>query len=499
MSKTADNKMSGFSKTMMIIVLLIGTFCTVLNQTLLATALPKLMSTFDVSTATVQWLTTGFLMVNGIMIPLSAYLATTINTKLLYISAMTVFLGGTILAYVAPTFGVLLAGRLVQALGVGIAMPLLQTIMLSIFPPEKRGAALGLVGIVIGVAPAIGPTLSGWIIDKYQWRDLFGMIIPIMVVVIILALFFMKPVIKTHKQKIDWLSLVLSTIGFGGLLYGFSSAGNDGWTSTKVLVSLIVGAIVTALFVWRQLVIPKPFLELRVFKTGEFTLSAILSSIVMIAMLGVETVLPLYLQIAHGMSALHSGLTLLSGAVVMALMSPITGKTFDAFGGKRLALTGMVILTVATAPFLWLTIDTPTIYIVFLYAVRMFGISMVMMPVTTSGMNALPNSLIADGTASNNTVRQVASSIGSAIMITLLTNVTNNAEPAAHLLKEAPLAYKHQYLTASLDGYHAAFAFSLVFAIIGVVLTFFLKDQKHQPHSKDISEKDFDHKGGDAA
>lgn len=365
MSKTADNKMSGFSKTMMIIVLLIGTFCTVLNQTLLATALPKLMSTFDVSTATVQWLTTGFLMVNGIMIPLSAYLATTINTKWLYISAMTVFLGGTVLAYVAPTFGVLLAGRLVQALGVGIAMPLLQTIMLSIFPPEKRGAALGLVGIVIGVAPAIGPTLSGWIIDKYQWRDLFGMIIPIMVVVIILALFFMKPVIKTHKQKIDWLSLVLSTIGFGGLLYGFSSAGNDGWTSTKVLVSLIVGAIVTALFVWRQLVIPKPFLELRVFKTGEFTLSAILSSIVMIAMLGVETVLPLYLQIAHGMSALHSGLTLLSGAVVMALMSPITGKTFDAFGGKRLALTGMIILTVATAPFLWLTIDTPTIYIVF--------------------------------------------------------------------------------------------------------------------------------------
>lgn len=167
MSKTADNKLGGFNKTMMIIVLLIGTFCTVLNQTLLSTALPKLMSTFDVSTETVQWLTTGFLMVNGIMIPLSAYLSTTVNTKWLYIGAMTIFLGGTILAYTAPTFGVLLAGRLVQALGVGITMPLLQTIMLSIFPAESRGAALGLVGIVIGVAPAIGPTLSGWIIDKY--------------------------------------------------------------------------------------------------------------------------------------------------------------------------------------------------------------------------------------------------------------------------------------------------------------------------------------------
>lgn len=232
-----------------------------------------------------------------------------------------------------------------------------------------------------------------------------------MTFVIVLALFFMKPVIETHKQKIDWLSLILSTIGFGSLLFGFSSAGNDGWTSTKVIVSLVVGAIVTTLFVWRQLIIPKPFLELRVFKIGEFTLSAILSSIVMIAMLGVETVLPLYLQIAHGMSALHSGLTLLSGAVVMALISPITWKTFDALGGKRLATTGMVLLTLATLPFMWLTLDTPTIYIVFLYAIRMFGISMVMMPVTTSGMNALPDSLIADGTASNNTVRQVASSI----------------------------------------------------------------------------------------
>lgn len=499
MSQTADKKMSSFSKTMMIIVLLIGTFCTVLNQTLLSTALPKLMSTFDISTATVQWLTTGFLMVNGIMIPLSAFLAMTINTKWLYIGAMTIFLGGIILCYTAPTFGILLTGRLVQALGVGIAMPLLQTIMLTIFPAQSRGAALGLVGIVIGVAPAIGPTLSGWIIDKYQWRDLFGMIIPIMAIVIILALFFMKPVLDTRKQNIDWLSLVLSTVGFGGLLFGFSSAGNDGWTSTKVLASLIIGAIVTILFVWRQLVIEKPFLELRVFQTGEFTLSALLSSIVMIAMLGVEMVLPLYLQIAHGMSALDSGLTLLSGAVVMALMSPVTGKTFDALGGKRLAITGMVILTLATAPFLWLTLDTPTIYIVFLYAVRMFGISMVMMPVTTSGMNALPNSLIADGTASNNTLRQIASSIGSAIMITLLTNVTNNSEPAKHLLKAAPLSYKQQYLHASLDGYHAAFAFSLIFAIIGVVLTFFLKDQKKQAHGKDITEKDFNPKGGDAA
>ncbi|UQS82845.1 multidrug efflux MFS transporter [Bombilactobacillus folatiphilus] len=462
---------------MLIIVLLVGTFCTVLNQTLLSTALPKLMSTFNVSTATVQWLTTGFLMVNGIMIPLSAYLATTINTKWLYVSAMVIFLIGTIVAFLAPSFGVLLAARLIQAVGVGITMPLLQTIMLSLFPAESRGAALGLVGIVVGFAPAIGPTLSGWIVDNMSWRDLFGLLIPIVLIVVILALIFMKPVIETHKQKLDWVSLVFSTVGFGALLYGFSDAGNDGWDSAGVIASLVVGVIVVILFVWRQLVIDKPFLELRVFKTRDFTIAAILSSIVTIAMLGVSTVLPLYLQIVHGMSALKSGLILLPAALVMAFMSPITGRTFDAVGGKRLAVTGLVILTLSTLPFLWLTVDTPTSYIVILQVVRTFGISMVLMPVTTSGMNALPDHLIADGTAANNTARQIASSIGSAIMMTLLTNVTTNHQPAKHLLHAAPFQYKHDYLNATLSGYHASFMFSLVFAVIGVALAFFLKDK----------------------
>lgn len=482
MAKIADNKTSSFGRAMLIIVLLVGTFCTVLNQTLLSTALPKLMSTFNISTATAQWLTTGFLMVNGIMIPLSAYLATTINTKWLYTGAMVIFLGGTILAYSAPNFGTLLTARLIQAVGVGISMPLLQTIMLSIFPANSRGAALGLVGIVVGVAPAIGPTLSGWIIDNYNWRVLFGMLIPLMVIVIVLSLFFMKPVLKTTKQKLDWLSLTLSTVGFGSLLYGFSAAGNDGWDAKNVDIALVVGVIVTALFVWRQLVIPKPFLQLRVFKTKEFTLASVMASISTIAMLGVESVLPLYLQIVHGMSAFNSGLTLLAGAVVMTLMSPITGRLFDEIGGKRLVTLGMSLLILGTLPFLWLTLDTPDIYIVFLYAIRMFGISMITMPVTTSGMNALPDDLIADGTASNNTVRQIASSIGSAIMITLLTNVTNAKAPTKSLLKAAPFSYKQKYLTATLDGYHVAFMFSLVFAVIGLCLSFFLKDKRTPSH-----------------
>ncbi|MBJ0681972.1 MFS transporter, partial [Enterococcus faecium] len=214
-----------YNRTLLVVVLLIGTFCTVLNQTLLTTAFPTLMKAFDISASDVQWLTTGFLLVNGIMIPITAWLINKFSSRNLYLSAMTIFLIGTITCFTAPNFSTLLIGRLIQACGVGVSMPLLQNIMLSIFPPEKRGSAMGMSGIVIGLAPALGPTLSGYIIDNYHWRDLFGMVLPIVVLVLVLAFFLMKSVIPLSNPSIDILSAILSTIGFGSLLYGFSSVG----------------------------------------------------------------------------------------------------------------------------------------------------------------------------------------------------------------------------------------------------------------------------------
>ena len=208
-----------YNRSLMIFVLLIGAFCTILNQTILSTAFPALMDAFNISTATVQWLTTGFLMVNGIMIPVSAYLTSRFNTKSLFIIAMSTFEVGTILAWIAPSFAVLLAGRLIQAVGVGINMPLMQNIMLTVYPPEKRGAAMGVNGLVIGLAPAIGPALSGWVIDSYSWRWLFGMIAPITALVIIVSFFAVKNVIPNKKPHLDWLSVVISTLGFGNMLY----------------------------------------------------------------------------------------------------------------------------------------------------------------------------------------------------------------------------------------------------------------------------------------
>ena len=468
-----------YNRNLLVVVLLIGTFCTVLNQTLLATAFPTLMKEFDISASTVQWLTTGFLLVNGIMIPVSAWLINSFSSKKLYISAMTTFLIGTIICFLAQNFSVLLIGRLIQAIGVGLSMPLLQNIMLTIFPPEKRGSAMGMAGIVIGLAPALGPTLSGWIIDHYSWRDLFGMVIPIVILVLVLALFFMKSVIELTHPKIDTISAILSTIGFGSLLYGFSSVGDKGWLSKEVLGFLIIGIIFIFLFSKRQLKIEHPFLELRVFKSKIFTIAAVLAGVTNMAMIGAEMVLPLYIQNIRGESAFHSGLMLLPGALVMGLMMPITGAIFDKRGARKLAITGMFILTSATLPFAFLTSKTSVIVIVVLYAIRMFGISMVMMPVTTSGMNALPDHLISHGTAVNNTFRQVASSIGTAILISVLTNVTKNNLPSKSILEATPLAYKDQAINATLSGYHAAFLVAVIFGFIGWLITFTLAKKEN--------------------
>ncbi|MCH4172026.1 MAG: multidrug efflux MFS transporter [Lactobacillus sp.] len=476
-TQVTDANGKPYNRMLLLITVIVGTFTTVLTQTLLATAYPTLMKAFDISTSTVQWLTTGFLLVNGIMIPVSAYLINRFNSKYLYIFAISVFFIGTWLCYVAPSFSILLAGRLVEAIGVGMSMPLMQTISLSIFPPERRGAAMGMAGLAIGLAPAIGPTLSGWVIDNYTWRTLFGMILPIAGLVIVASFFTLKKVLKTSDPTLDIPSVILSTLGFGGLLYGFSEVGDKGWGSPIVLGFIAIGAIFIFLFGRRQLHLEHPFLELRVFKNHTYTVATVLSSVVNMAMVGVEMVLPLYIQTVRGETAFHSGLTLLPGALMIGVMSPITGQLFDRLGAKRLGIAGMALLTIGTAPFIFLTKNTPMVEVVIFYAIRMFGISMVMMPTTTAGMNALSYDLISHGTAVNNTVRQVASSVGTAILISVLSNTTTNAMPGKHLLKTLPLQYKDNAMSAVLGGYRAAFVVAVLFCAVGLVVSFLLKDK----------------------
>jgi len=457
-----ESVQENYNRTHIVAVLLVGGFIALLNQTLFATVTPHVMNDFNISENTAQWLTTIFMLVNGVMIPITAFLIATFTTRSLVISAMSIFAVGTIICMLSPTFGLLMVGRVVQAGGAGIMMPLMMTVFLTIFPIEKRGAAMGAVGLVISFAPAIGPTLAGYVVEHLPWRMMFLVILPIIFIDIILAFFVMKNVTKQTFPKVDFLSIILSTLGFGGLLYGFSSAGNVGWTDMAVILSLIVGAISLTFFITRQFKLEQPILEFRVFKSKAFTVTTVIGMIVFLGLIGSETILPIYMQSYVGFSAFDSGIMIMPGALLMGFMSPITGRIFDKIGARWLAITGLTIMTITTFLFTNLSTTTSLTYLTVVFSIRMFGMSMVMMPVTTAGLNQLPMSLIAHGTAMTNTMRQVAASIGTALLVTVMTNSALNTGPSA-----VPSDLIH--------GVNVAFYVATGISAIGLILSFFIK------------------------
>ncbi|ELK48435.1 DHA2 family efflux MFS transporter permease subunit [Halobacillus sp. ACCC02827] len=450
-------------------VLLVSAFVAILNQTLLNTALPNIMETLNVTANTSQWLMTGFMLVNGVMIPITAFLIGKFTTRRLFFTAMTLFTIGTVVAAAAPNFSVLLIGRLIQASGAGIMMPLMQTVMLMIFPVEKRGTVMGMAGLVIAFGPAIGPTLSGYLVEEYSWRTPFLIIIPIAIGAIIFGAFALKNVTEQTNPTIDVLSIILSTFGFGGLLYGFSSAGNDGWSSPNVYITLIIGVVALASFIIRQFRLETPILEFRVFGNKIYALAAVITMIVMMSMLGAELLLPIYMQTMRGFTALESGLMLLPGALVMGIMSPITGRIFDKIGARWLAITGLTIIASMTYVFSNLTADTSYSFIVTIYAIRMMGVAMVMMPVSTAGLNQLSKEWIPHGTAMNNTLRTIAGSIGTALLVTVMTNASKDYTPSAG---EQP---QNIMSNALIHGIDVAFLVATIIAIVGLLLSFFIK------------------------
>ncbi|MEH6942639.1 MDR family MFS transporter [Bacillus sp. JJ722] len=474
-----------YNRPMLVAVMLVGAFVTILNQTLLSTALPHIMTDLEINPATGQWLTTAFLLTNGIMIPLTALLIEKISSKTLFLFAMISFAIGTIVCALSGSFEMLIVGRIIQAVGAGIIMPLLSVIILMIFPIERRGAAMGMVGLVYAFAPAVGPTFGGWIVDTWDWHYLFYIVFPIVILDIVFALFAMKNVVKLTNPKIDILSVALSTIGFGAFLYGFSSAGNDGWTDFKVIFSITIGAIGIGLFTWRQLVLPKPMLELRVFKSKIFTLTTIIGGILYMSMIGSGMILPIYIQQVHGKTALYSGLILLPGALLMAIMGPIVGRIYDKFGIRWLAIIGLTILTLSTIPFMFLHVDTAMWWIAVVHAVRFLGISMVMMPLTTAGINALPMKQLSHGNAAYNTLRQISASIGTAVLITILTNVMSTNMPDKAMAITDSIHFKSEMINASLIGINASFMATLILSVLALFLAFFIKDKKERSGMKE--------------
>lgn len=443
-------------------VLLSGAFITILNQTLLATALPPIMKDLRVSESTVQWLQSIFMLVNGIMIPITAFLIGRFTTRRLFITAMSIFAVGTFVAAISPNFSFLLVGRVLQGAGAGIMMPLLQTIMFLLFPIEQRGKAMGMYGLVIAFAPAIGPSLSGYLVDNFPWRSVFYVVLPITLIIIVAAAFLLKNVTEQTNPKVDYLSIVLSTFGFGGLLYGFSIAGNVGWLTPNVGIAIIIGVISLFLFIQRQLRLDEPILEFRVFKYPVFGLATSLGMIVFASMIATTVILPIFMQNLLGFNALHSGLMLLPGAIVMGIMNPVTGSLFDKFGAKWLLRAGFAILTVTTFMFANLSEDTTFTYLAILNAVRMLGIAIVMMPSTTLSLNQLPTKLISHGTAMNNTFRQISGAVGTAVLVTItVTAATGDGT-----------------IAGEIHGVNIAFLVAGFFAAIGLLLSFGINNKK---------------------
>ncbi|WP_397386657.1 DHA2 family efflux MFS transporter permease subunit [Paenibacillus sp. MMS20-IR301] len=474
MSNKTELKDSSIKKGPILFVMILGAFLATLNQTIMSVATPELMRDFSITAATAQWLTTGYMLVNGVLIPITAYLMQRFTTRELFQASMFIFFGGTLVSALAGSFPVLLTGRMIQAAGAGIIMPLLTNVILTLFPREKRGAAMGMVGLAIIFAPAIGPTLAGYIMEHYSWETMFYGMLPLTVIVIVCGFIYLKNVAERMYPKIDLTSVILSTIGFGTLLYGFSRAASAGWSSAEVLLSLAAGVISLGLFVWRQLASASPLLDLRAFKYNMFSLTTVISVAVTIVMYADMMLLPLYLQNARGFTAMESGLLLLPGAVIMGALMPVTGKLFDRFGAKWLAVIGLLITILATLSFVNLTDSTSYVYLMLMSTGRRIGMALLLMPIQTLGLNQLPNKLNSHGTAISNTVRQVAGAVGTSLLVTVMTSRTT-AHMKDIMVSGVQDTKEHMITAATIQGINDSYLVIVAIGIIGLVLSFFIK------------------------
>lgn len=491
----------GVSRGKILAALLFGMFIAILNQTLLNVALPKINTEFNISASTGQWLMTGFMLVNGILIPITAYLFNKYSYRKLFLVALVLFTIGSLICAISMNFPIMMVGRVLQAIGTGVLMPLGSIVIITIYPPEKRGAAMGTMGIAMILAPAIGPTLSGYIVQNYHWNVMFYGMFIIGIIAILVGFVWFKLYQYTTNPKADIPGIIFSTIGFGALLYGFSEAGNKGWGSVEIETMFAIGIIFIILFVIRELRMKAPMLNLEVLKFPTFTLTTVINMVVMMSLYGGMILLPIYLQNLRGFSALDSGLLLLPGSLIMGLLGPFAGKLLDTIGLKPLAIFGIAVMTYATWELTKLNMDTPYMTIMGIYVLRSFGMAFIMMPMVTAAINALPGRLASHGNAFLNTMRQLAGSIGTAILVTVMTTQTTQHLSAfgEELDKTNPVVQDHmrelasqyggqegamkvllQFVNklATVEGINDAFIIATIFSIIALILCLFLQSNK---------------------
>ncbi len=457
---------------------LIAGFIGMFSETALNMALNDLIVIFNIEPTTVQWLTTGFLLTLDILVPISGLLLQWFETRQLFFASLSFSILGTLIAALAPTFEFLLVARIVQAVGTALLLPLMFNTILLIFPPEKRGGAMGMIGLVIMFAPATGPTISGLIIENLTWHWIFWISLPFLVFALLFGIRYMENVSTVTKPKIDIISIILSTLGFGGIVFGFSSAGeggdhSGGWENPVVIVSLVVGVLSLLLFSIRQFKMEQPMINLRTFKYPMFVLGLILVFMSMMLILSTMLLLPMYMQAGLGLTSFTAGLLLLPGGLINGFLSPVMGRLFDKYGPKWLVIPGLALCTAVLWFFTGITTTSTVTLIIVLHSCLMIGVSMIMMPAQTNGLNQLPPQLYPDGTAIMNTLQQVAGAIGTAIAVSILASgqkdflagVSNPLDPA-------------NIPAALTSGVQSAFTFALIVAVLGFICSFFIKRVK---------------------
>ncbi|OAA95091.1 MDR family MFS transporter [Clostridium coskatii] len=421
--KIYTEKKPRYNAKAIMFVLLLGSFIALFNETILNVAFPKLMVEMHITATTAQWLTTGYVLVVGILVPVTAFLIHTFTTKQLFLSAMILFLIGTLCAVFSSTFTALLISRIIQALGTGMLIPIMMNSALIVTPPEKRGSIMGLCVCIITLGPALGPAVSGLLLQHFSWHSLFILLIPILLICIIGGYIYLENISVITKPKIDCLSILLSTIGFAGIIYSVSSAGNSNLLSTAAI--FVIGFIALIFFGKRQLSLKQPILEIRSFKHPIFTIGVLLIILMQMFNFSINVILPLLLQNGLKTSSFTSAMAILPPILVGCVLTPFVGKIYDKIGGSILIPLGFLVACIFTFVLSRISPSTPIRTITLIYCAIMVGTSMSMSTTQTTSLSELSGKNQADGVAIVNTGMQIAGALGSALFVGVMTAYQN--------------------------------------------------------------------------
>ncbi|TCL59727.1 EmrB/QacA subfamily drug resistance transporter [Hydrogenispora ethanolica] len=439
-----EEQQGALYKWMALLVCVIGTFMSILDSSIVNIAIPKLMAVFGVSLDDVKWILTAYTLALGAIIPLTGYLGDILGTKKVFIFALIMFTVGSFFCGFAWSNSSMIVFRVIQALGGGMIMPVAMSIIYEIIPPAERGMALGFWGIASMAAPAIGPTLGGYIIEKLDWRLIFYVNVPIGIICVALAVILLKPSVVKPAKGFDWIGFISSTVGLVSILYVLGEGSNIDWSDIKNPLLLTLGGFCLMLFVVNELTHLDPLLDLRVFTIFDFSISQVISCITTFSLMGATYILPVFLQNMRGYTAMETGLIMLPSAVATGILMPVSGFIFDKVGAKPVAVPGLFLLAWASYELSFINLNTSKEFISFLLVIRGIGLGLSMMPINTSGMNAVPQRLVGRASALSNTIRQVMGSLSVTIM-TMTLNARVNTNYAR--LSEQVTAFNSQAAT----------------------------------------------------